>query len=64
MHLIKPKQQRSQQIQDKLIAALQVFLRDKFFQHISIIELTDHANVSVGSFYRWFKNKESLLPPS
>ena len=60
--LIKPKQQRSQQTQDKLIAALQFYLRDKFFEHISIKELTENANVSVGTFYRRFKSKESLLP--
>lgn len=60
--LIKPKQKRSQQTQDKLLASLQHLLKHKFFEHISIKELTDHASVSVGTFYRRFKNKESLLP--
>lgn len=57
-----PKQQRSQDTQTRLLAALHVCLQDKFFEHINIKELAEHAGVSVGTFYRRFKNKESLLP--
>ncbi|XQW85298.1 TetR/AcrR family transcriptional regulator [Thalassotalea piscium] len=60
--VFKPKQQRSQDTQTKLLAALHSCLQDKFFEHISIKELADHAGVSVGTFYRRFKDKESLLP--
>ncbi|MGB2742218.1 MAG: TetR/AcrR family transcriptional regulator [Cognaticolwellia sp.] len=60
--VFKPKQQRSQDTQRKLLAALHLCLQDKFFEHISIKEIADHAGVSVGTFYRRFKDKESLLP--
>lgn len=61
-NIFKPQQQRSQDTQRKLMAALHLCLKDKFFEHISIKELADHAGVSVGTFYRRFKDKESLLP--
>ncbi|MGV2873170.1 TetR/AcrR family transcriptional regulator [Colwellia sp. E150_009] len=57
-----PKQQRSQDTQHKLLNSLYFFLEGKFFEHITIKELAEHAGVSVGTFYRRFKNKESLLP--
>lgn len=57
-----PKQQRSQDTQRKLLDALHLCLDNKFFEHINIKELAEHAGVSVGTFYRRFKNKESLLP--
>ncbi len=44
------------------MAAVHHCLQSKFFEHISIKELCDHAGVSVGTFYRRFKNKEALLP--
>ncbi|WOT06088.1 TetR/AcrR family transcriptional regulator [Shewanella youngdeokensis] len=59
---LSPKQQRSQQTQHKLLVALHSCLADKFFEHISIKDIATKAGVSVGTFYRRFKNKESLLP--
>lgn len=61
-NVFQPKQQRSQATQEKLLAALHLCLKEKFFEHISIKELAAHAGVSVGTFYRRFKDKESLLP--
>ncbi|QOL26358.1 TetR/AcrR family transcriptional regulator [Thalassotalea sp. LPB0316] len=60
--VIEPKQLRSQKTQRKLLDALHHCLEEKFFEHISIKELAEHAGVSVGTFYRRFKDKESLLP--
>lgn len=60
--IIEAKQQRSQTTQVKLLAALHDSLSKKFFEQISIKELAEKAGVSVGTFYRRFKNKESLLP--
>ena len=57
-----PKEQRSPDTQRKLLSALHFCLQDKFFEHITIKELAEHAGVSVGTFYRRFKDKESLLP--
>lgn len=56
------KQLRSQDTQRKLINAVHHCLQTKFFEHISIKELCEQANVSVGTFYRRFKNKDALLP--
>ncbi|WP_199610233.1 TetR/AcrR family transcriptional regulator [Flocculibacter collagenilyticus] len=61
-NVIEPKQRRSQETQRKLLKALNDCLKDKFFEHISIQELADCAGVSVGTYYRRFKNKEALLP--
>ncbi|TPH12130.1 TetR/AcrR family transcriptional regulator [Litorilituus lipolyticus] len=60
--IIKPKQQRSQNTQQKLLDALHSCLKDRFFEQISIKDIAQHAGVSVGTFYRRFKDKESLLP--
>jgi len=61
-NIIQPKQQRSKDTQTKLLDALHFWLEQKFFEHITIKELAEHAGVSVGTFYRRFKDKESLLP--
>ena len=61
-NIFSPKQQRSLDTQRKLLEALNHYLQHKFFEHITIKELAEHAGVSVGTFYRRFKDKESLLP--
>jgi AcrR family transcriptional regulator len=58
----KPKQARSQETQDNLLKALNQLLKKKYFEHISIAELAEKAGVSVGTYYRRFRNKEALLP--
>ena len=60
--IIEAKQVRSQQTHNKLLKALNHCLKDNFFEHISIAQITNKAGVSVGTFYRRFKNKEALLP--
>ncbi|WP_440876144.1 TetR/AcrR family transcriptional regulator [Thalassotalea sp. PLHSN55] len=61
-NIFEPKQKRSQDTQRKLLSALHLCLKNKFFEHISVKEIADNAGVSVGTFYRRFKDKESLLP--
>lgn len=61
-NVFSPKQQRSIETQRKLLQAVNHSLQTKFFEHITIKELAEHAGVSVGTFYRRFKDKESLLP--
>ena len=60
--LIKPKQKRSEVTQNKILKSLNDALKDKFFEHISIAELAEGAGVSVGTFYRRFKDKNALIP--
>lgn len=60
--IIEAKQTRSIETQNKLLNALHRCLQRKVFEQISIKEIADEAGVSVGTFYRRFKDKESLLP--
>ncbi|TQV87023.1 TetR/AcrR family transcriptional regulator [Aliikangiella coralliicola] len=59
---IKSQQSRSQKTLSKLIDAFYQLLQDKYFEQISIKEITSLANVAVGTFYRRIENKEALLP--
>lgn len=60
--IIQAKQSRSLVTQNKLLDALYRCLQHKVFEQINIKEIADEAGVSVGTFYRRFKDKESLLP--
>lgn len=60
--IIKAQQSRSLDTQNRLIDALHQSLKNKYFEQISIKELSEIAGVSVGTFYRRFKNKDALLP--
>jgi AcrR family transcriptional regulator len=60
---IKPAtQKRSQQTRDRLVEALEICLRDKPFDQISVAEIAAKANVSVGAVYRRFENKDAFIP--
>lgn len=59
---ITPKQKRSEITQAKILASLNNCLQNKYFEHISISELAEGAGVSVGTFYRRFKDKNALIP--
>jgi len=60
--LIPAKQKRSEITQRKILESLNQALASKFFEHISIGELAEGAGVSVGTFYRRFKDKNALIP--
>lgn len=57
-----PKQNRSQQTEDRLLNALESLLEEMFFDQVSIKQLAARAGVAVGTVYRRFKDKEALLP--
>lgn len=59
---ITPKQKRSEVTQTKILESLNNCLQIKYFEHISINELAEGAGVSVGTFYRRFKDKNALIP--
>lgn len=58
----KPKQKRSERNLKKIVDAIMTLVEDKYFEQISIIEITTKANLSTGAFYRRFKSKEAALP--
>lgn len=60
--IIRAKQKRSTLTQNKILKSLHECLSNKYFEHISIVELAEGAEVSVGTFYRRFKDKNALIP--
>ncbi|NNE65534.1 MAG: TetR/AcrR family transcriptional regulator [Pyrinomonadaceae bacterium] len=60
---IKPAAQaRSRATRDKLIAAFEDLLAEKYFDQITVAEIAERAGVAVGTVYRRFKNKEAFIP--
>ncbi len=57
-----PQQVRSKDTQEKLLIALESLLEERFFEQISIRDRAQRAEVSTGTIYRRFQNKEALLP--
>ncbi|SDK56966.1 transcriptional regulator, TetR family [Maridesulfovibrio ferrireducens] len=56
-----PVQSRSKEKKRKIIVAGMKLFSDKGFHKTSINEIVENADVSVGSFYGYFKNKKDLL---
>ncbi|WP_291842567.1 TetR/AcrR family transcriptional regulator [Maricaulis sp.] len=56
------RQERSRQTRDRLVAALDTRLREKPFADITIAELAQAADLSVGAVYRRFENKDAFIP--
>lgn len=57
-----PKQERSQNTQDRLIeAAERLCARGKAWSEIGVQELVKEAGTSVGAFYNRFRDKDALL---
>ena len=62
MSKFEPKQRRSEETLKKILKALRDLIEDQYFEHITIQDIASSAGVSVGTFYRRFPNKESILP--
>ncbi len=60
--VLTPRQARSQQTQEKLLAALEKLLGQRVFEKITIQDIAEEAGVAVGTVYRRFRDKEALLP--
>lgn len=57
----KPVQQRSQQMVDALIEAAGQVIAERGLEHFTTVQVAERANVSVGSLYQYFANKDALL---
>lgn len=55
------KSNQSAQRQEHIANCLQVLIREKGYDEISITELCQHAEVPRNAFYRYFADKESVL---
>lgn len=56
-----PKQHRSRQTLDRILRATERLLEDMEFDRISMQEIVEAAQSSVGSFYNRFRDKQALL---
>ena len=62
MTSFEPKQKRSEATLNKIVAAMQTLVEEKYFEQITIAEIARESGMSVGTFYRRFENKEAALP--
>ena len=56
-----PSQARSRKTMDQVYRSLDVLLRERTFDQLTIADLANHAGVAVGSIYARFKDKNALL---
>jgi AcrR family transcriptional regulator len=56
------QQERSRQMHQRLVAALERLLKDKPFENISVAEIAKEAGASVGAVYTRFENKDAFIP--
>lgn len=61
MEALAPKQDRSRETRDRLLAAARALLEEKQWQDISMSEIARMARSSVGSLYARFENKQDLF---
>lgn len=57
-----PKQARSQATLARFYSATVFLLESKPFEAISVADIVETANASVGAFYKRFSSKQALLP--
>lgn len=56
-----PKQARSEQSLQRVLASLELLLQDKAFKDISIPDISLHAKCSAATIYARFRDKDSIL---
>jgi TetR/AcrR family transcriptional regulator, mexJK operon transcriptional repressor len=56
-----PKQERAQQKKKALLESGRVLFLDKGFEHTTAKDIAAHAQVAIGTFYRYFSDKRQLL---
>ena len=56
-----PRQRRSSERVEKILAATRDILRERGAAAVTAVSIAREAGVSVGSFYQYFPNKESVL---
>jgi len=61
MKLVAPRQQRSQQTYEALLASAERLVTRKSFQSVSLAEICEGAGCTTGAFYHRFEDKEALL---
>ena len=57
-----PHQARARATLERILGATVGLLRSRPFEALTVAQIVDHANTSVGAFYKRFSSKEALLP--
>ena len=57
-----PQQRRSRDTLERILSATEALLCEKEFAQITIADIVERADSSVGAFYKRFANKDALLP--
>ena len=52
---------KKQQTKDKLLKAIQILVLERGLGNISINDITEQADVGLGTFYNYFDSKEALI---
>ena len=52
---------KKQQTKDKLLKAMQILVLERGLANISINDITEQADVGLGTFYNYFDSKEALI---
>lgn len=60
--LREPRQERSRQTMERILAVTEMLLVDQPFEQLSVHQIVREAGTSVGAFYTRFRDKEALLP--
>jgi AcrR family transcriptional regulator len=55
-----PRQKRSQVLYDKIIAAAKTLFKQHGYAYVSTNRIAQKANISIGSLYQYFANRESI----
>ena len=60
--IIEPTHQKGQESQDRIVRATLTLIETTPFHQLTIASIMKEAGMAVGTFYRRFKTKESVLP--
>jgi len=61
VQISKPAQKRSRESLQRIYEATNKLLQDTSFDHLTVSEIAETANVAVGSVYQRFRSKDDLL---
>lgn len=61
MQIITPREQRSQQTKEKIFEAVRFILEKYGIKTLTVRNICDQADISTGSFYNFYQNKENLI---
>jgi AcrR family transcriptional regulator len=58
---LEPKTKRGMKTKKKLLEAAEIVFGEKGFHQTGIVDITQHAEVAMGTFYNYFESKEDIF---